>query len=458
MYTIDRALLTADTDLVAVAVRFLQRHQAANARLDRLDAYYRGDHDIKHRVKRQGLANLQVVCNHAKYITDMAIGYLVGDPVSYEGEGIDGLLAALDAADAPTQDMDLAKDASVFGRAVELVYPSDDAHPVPRLAALDPRQAFVVYDDTVQHRPAFGVHFYRHTLLDGSDDGYHVSIYTDQQRLDYLATDGFTPRGEIARRQHPFGYPPLVEYDNNEEQQGDYEQVIDLIDVYNILQSDRVNDKEQFVDAILVLINSRLGDDASETREALQRLRMDKLLELPDDAKAEWLTRQLSEADVELLRKSLEEDIHKYAMVPCVSDESFAGNASGVAMRYKLLGFEQLAKIKERYFKEGLRQRLRLMANMLAAQGAPAMDIQAVRIAMNRSLPINELEIAQIVQMLQGAAPQRQLLALLPFIDNVDDALAELEQEKAANIERQRQTFGLDALPQQVSDDGGGQE
>ena len=195
MYTIDRALLTADTDLIAVAARFMQQHQAANGRLDTLDAYYRGDHSIKNRVKRQGLANLQVVCNHAKYITDMAIGYLVGDPVDYEGQGIDGLLAALAAADAPTQDMDLAKDASVFGRAVELVYPSDEEHPTPRLAALDPRQAFVVYDDTVRHRPVFGAHFYRHTLLDGSNDGYHVSVYTDQQRLDYLATDSFTPRG-----------------------------------------------------------------------------------------------------------------------------------------------------------------------------------------------------------------------------------------------------------------------
>lgn len=35
------------------------------------------------------------------------------------------------------------------------------------------------------------------------------------------------------------------------EAQGDFEQVVSIIDAYNIVMSDRVNDKEQFVDAIL---------------------------------------------------------------------------------------------------------------------------------------------------------------------------------------------------------------
>ena len=68
---------------------------------------------------------------------------------------------------------------------------------------------------------------------------------------------------------------------------------------------------------------------------------------------------------MEALRKSLEQDIHKFANVPCMSDESFGGNASGVAMRYKLLGLEQITNIIERYFREGLKERLRFFFNLM---------------------------------------------------------------------------------------------
>ena len=84
-----------------------------------------------------------------------------------------------------------------------------------------------------------------------------------------------------------------------------------------------------------------------------------------DGAKAEWLVKPSSESDTEVLRLSLKEDIHKLSFVPDMSDKEFAGNASGVAMRFKLLGLEQLTRIKERWF-GGLRQRLRLFAHFLA--------------------------------------------------------------------------------------------
>lgn len=46
---------------------------------------------------------------------------------------------------------------------------------------------------------------------------------------------------------------PIIEYKNNKEGFGDFEQQITLIDAYNTLMSDRVNDKDQFIDALLIL-------------------------------------------------------------------------------------------------------------------------------------------------------------------------------------------------------------
>ena len=48
-----------------------------------------------------------------------------------------------------------------------------------------------------------------------------------------------------------------------------------------------------------------------------------------------------------------------------------------------------------------------------------------------RSLPVNETETAQMVAQLSGIAPQRALLAQLPFIDDVDAAMEELAAQRA---------------------------
>jgi SPP1 family phage portal protein len=125
-----------------------------------------------------------------------------------------------------------------------------------------------------------------------------------------------------------------------------------------------------------------------------------------------------------------------------MTDEQFAGNSSGVAMKYKLLGLEQLTKIKERWFREGLRWRLRLFASFLSLKGSPKLDADAVQMMFRRSLPVNDLEIAQMVQMLSGLVPAKMLLGQVPFIDDVSAAFDDLEQEKQMNIAAQAAAFG----------------
>ena len=170
-----------------------------------------------------------------------------------------------------------------------------------------------------------------------------------------------------------------------------------------MLESDRINDKQQFVDAMLVLTGCTLDVD-ERGRTPGQQLREDKMLALPDNqASAQYLTNTLHESDIDILRNAINEDIHKYAMVPDLSDKNFAANASGVAMRYKLLGLEYLTSVKEQWFREGLRTRLKLIANVLSVQGGAAIDVNDIEISMPRSMPANVLEMAQIASTLKTA-------------------------------------------------------
>lgn len=423
----------------------IQEHLRSIPRLDRLEAYYMGNHPILNRQMTKGLPNNRIVANHAKYITDVAVGYVLGDPVKYEGERIEPILDVFARVDIHSHDAELAKDLSIFGVGRELYYMTDDENPIPKAAVIDPRQIFLVVDDTVERLPLFGVHFYEKRDISNAVIGYSVNVYTEREVVRFFVRDlNGRDYEELGREPHYFGGVPIVEFSNNEEQQGDFEQVLSLIDAYNVLMSDRVNDKEQLVDAILKLKGVSIGDDEEEAGRTIRLLKEYKVLELPGDkdADAEWLIKKLSEADVEVLRNAIRDDIHQFAMVPNLTDEHFAANASGVAMKYKLLGLEQLAIIKERYFKKGLRQRLRLFANVLRVKGKEV-DASDVTITMTRNLPANDLEAAQMIAQLQGLVSQKTLVGQLSFVDDPQSEVDAVAAEKEESLRLQQAAFGF---------------
>ena len=245
--------------------------------------------------------------------------------------------------------------------------------------------------------------------------------------------------------QHQLGQIPLIEYKNNRFAIGDFAQQIGLIDAYNTMTADRINDKEQFIDAILVIYGAMLGETEKESDEALENLKAKKLLELPDDkARAEYLTRQLDENGMEVLRDALKEDIYTFSHVPNLTDENFAGNSSGVAMEYKLLGLEMLTKTKERWYRRGLRKRIEIFLYFLGLKGAQ-LDENEIEITFSRALPKNLLELSQIVNYLADDLTLKTRLSLLPFIEDPEAEAEAVEAEKQANVIRQQEFFASTA-------------
>ena len=482
MLTIDRELLDADglprTDTLEAILR---EHDHQRERLERLHGVYAREHSITRRTRLKGLPNNRLVHDLPGYIATMAAGYLVGNPVRYtaaEGqeEAFTPVLEAYEAASVESVDAELAMDAAVYGKAAEVCYA--DAEARPRVAQLDARSAFVVYDDTVEHAPLLGIT--RRDTFDARLErtGEEVTLYTDRLIVHMRRTGRETPR-ETMREAHYFGGVPVVEYWNNAREEGDFEPVMGLIDAYDTLQSDRVNDKQQFTDAVFVLKGvGALGVDdteeetvdadgtataagaaGKEAEDPSVRLRRTRTLFLPGDgADAQFVTKPDAESGNELLRMSLKSDIHKLCLVPDLTDEQFAGNVSGVAMRFKLLGLEQLTKIKERWFREGLRTRLRLFCAFLARKGAAALNAEKVQITFSRSLPVNDLEIAQTLATYQGMVPEKLLLAQVPFVEDAEAAGKLLNRERAEAAGRQREAFEIMPFRKDADEDDQGRE
>lgn len=427
------------------AIRTLiEKHRREAARLKKLMKYYEGQHKILTESNRKN----KLVCNHAKDISDTASAYFIGNPISYKSEAdIKPLMDALETAGADEADGDNGLDLSVYGRSYEYIYPMEGETDLT-IKNLSPENTFMVYDDSIEQKELFAVYYYaRKDDSDKKATVYVATVLTEHYKYVLNIQDIDGPQALMEEPvPHFFDGIPVIEYLNNKLAIGDFELQIPLIDAYNALMSDRITDKEQFIDAILAIYGAMLGDPDAKDEEgktAKERVKDDKLLELPKDSKAEYLTRTFDEQGVEVLKKAVEQDIHKFSHIPCMTDESFGGNVSGVAMEFKLLGMENITKIKTRYYKKGLRKRLRLFTGWLNKCRAINVDISRITPTFSRALPKNLMEISQIVANLWGKVSKKTLLSQVPFIEDVDAEVKAVEKEAEEAVKQQQAMFGL---------------
>lgn len=419
--------------------KLVQKHTQERQRLKDLKKYYMGEHAIlKHERRNKNAPNFKTVANHAKDIADTATGYFMGNAIKYNNTAdgdIESLLVAFDGAEIDQVDTQNALNMSIYGRAYEYIYAKEGLTELDS-TSVDPENVFLVYDDSIERKVLFAVYYYE--IKDDTKDAtkYQAEVFTQNLHYHIVLRDSSTgtTQGEQVEP-HNLGQVPIIEYRNNSFAIGDYEQQISLIDAYNSLMGNRVNDKEQAVESILVLYGAQLADNLEDAREAMSILAEEGLLELPTDAKADFLKNALDENATEILRKALKEDIYTFSHVPNLTDENFAGNSSGVAMEFKLLGLEMITKTKEANYKRGIRQRIAIFAHYLGMQQI-ALEAHSIVPQFSRGLPKNLLELSQVINNLEGKVSLRQLISLLPFVEDPDAELEDLEEEKEKNMER----------------------
>lgn len=442
MYTLSKDIVEKGKITNTILNDVIAYNEKYKKRYEMLENYYLGKHNIFSRVKEDRLKNNKVMINHAKYITDTNIGYLLGNPVDYQASDGYDIQAVLDAYKKQTindLDSEIAKDVSIFGLQYEYVYANENAE--PRSCEVDNKNTIMVYDDTVEHNKLFGL-IYR-PIYKGETFKYWEIIYVDKKEKRTYKSYSKSLQQVGVSEPHAFGDVPLIQYKNNPEFLGDFEPVISLIDAYNLLQSDRVNDKEQLVDAILCMYGMDFDD---EQAEMLRKSRM--LANIPSDGRVEYLVKTLQEGDVDILRQNIENDIHKISMVPNMSDENFVGNSSGVAIKYKLLAFEQNIKNKERYMEKGLMERFKLYNNFLTTKSMMSeVPIEEVDAVFTRNLPSNDYEISQMINNLADYIDAETLISQLSFVKDAKEIVEAKKKEDEENKPQNDYAFQQNEIP-----------
>ena len=415
-------------------IREIVVKQSYQMKYQKLERYYVGDHDILHseRTDKTGGDN-RIVNNMARYITDTATGYFLGQPVVYSSENEEYLQTIqdiFDYNDEQDHNTELGKQCSIKGDCFEMVYLDEDGR--IRLGLVFPENLILFYETESEFTsPLAAIRMVR-----GMDKNGNILLRVEfwtWTRVIYLQSFNGGVLEVTGWKEHYWNDVPFCEYVNNRERIGEFEGVLSEIDAYNRVQSNTANYFQYNDDAILKV--TRLGDVDSKD---IAQMKRERAVILEDGGDVGWILKTVDDTALENYKNRLREDIHLGANVPNMTDEAFGGNLSGVAVSYKLWGLEQICAIKERKFKRALQRRIELITHVLNLLGHNY-DYRDLDMQFRRNKPQNILEQSQIIGNLSSMLPKETLLQLLPFVDNPKEELEKLEEEKQEGVE----SFGM---------------
>lgn len=416
-----------------VIMRIVEQHRMNDfPRLLELENYYNTKNKIVNRIMADpAKPNNKLANPYASYITDTLTGYFVGEPITYNSNDevlLQDLSMIFEYNDEADENMELAKNASIYGVAYEMLYFSEEDKMI-RFKPLSPKEIIPIFDKSVESNLLAVIRYYDDYNVVEDETYTIIEVINNIEVVRYRTSKGSTSLMLLEQYPHYFGMVPIAIFKNNEEERGDFEPVISLIDAYDTMESDSVNDFAYFVDCYLALYGF------TAEAEDVQKMKENRVLLMDDGTKAEWLIKNSNDTTIENMKNRLDADIHKFAKCPNLADKEFASNASGIAIKFKTLGTENLVAIKERKFKRGLQQRLELMS-MINSVLREGFDWRAIDIVFSRNLPTNDMDIANMVNSLRDIVSDETLLAQVPFVEDVQAEMDRIEEQREKEKEQ----------------------
>lgn len=427
--------------------------------------YYEVKTQILSRTMTDGKPNNKLAHGFCRYITNMATSYFAGKPIRYiftpededakaETEFYKKAVSDVFKANyIDSLNFEVAKEASKKGIGFYLIFSNEEAD--IRIKKMDAETVIPVYSTSLDEFLEAAVHIWSEYDIDGLLTAEYADVYDKDQIYHFSRKSGEIIYSEAANPEyHRMGDIPVIIVWNNEEQLGDYEPVITLNDAYDNAQSDTANDMDYFTDAYLcitgassMLEDGLTGEEESDDGEkAAKNLRKNRLLFLDEHGQAQWLTKNVNDTANENYKDRLYKDIFFLSQVPALTDESFSGNLSGIAIKYKMTGLEELAIMKENRMRSAQTKMLKIITQFLNTKMNKNWDPDMIEQKYDRNFVDNISDIITDVRNIDGIVSKETQLGMMPN-SVVPDITKELErQQKEAMEAEQLPKVNLDNL------------
>lgn len=443
--------ITADN-----ALEVLESALAVDSRnvqeIDYLYGVYRGIQDIRNKKKvTRPEINNKITVNLANYIVTFKDAYLLSSPVQYIAatgeddisEAVNKLNSFMYEEDKESKDKRLVNWMHICGVAPRMVLPNpdydEDSSPA-LIYSLDPREAFVIYCSGLGKRPMAGV------LKQYDEDGeqiYYVYVKNGMYTIQKNKVTDFSV--------YDYGRVPIVEYVNNAARIGAFEVVLPPMNAVNTLESNRIDNVVDFVNAYDVFKNCEIDQKTySELTAGGQAIMIRSTMGL--DASVTRITSELNQTGIQ----TNIDDLLAYIDVICGLPNRNGGSSTsdtGTATIYRdgWADAESRADDTEKLFVESEKEILKLMLRIFREKTDIDLSLKQVKVKFTRKNLANSQSKAQVLcELLNNPKVHPKIAYLvsgvLPDVEEAyrmgmewyeeQEAKTAAELEKEINLER----------------------
>ncbi|AMA72766.1 polyphosphate glucokinase [Aneurinibacillus sp. XH2] len=459
----------------------IRKHQTRDYSVMR--KYVDGEHDILKQPEERGKPNNRIVVNFARKIIDFSTSYIASNPIRYapnvEKEGLDEFVEKLQAIfvdnDEESSTYELIENGSIDGEVFEYYYFDEDGQICMTPFTAD--ECIAVYDTTVKAKLIAVIRYY-HVWNDAAKrNELRVEVY-DEHEISYLKQEGESLVLDTSRPDNPYLHKitvlvtdqdgkmkpkpvvPWTHYVNRPrkhqaarddgmiEGMGDLADLKNLFDAINKAITGKVNVQEYFKnpkimfedldldELILYDEEGNLITDVERKRQYLAKMFWTSHVLV--GSKAVPITWDLQDQHEENTINRLIESLLDQSGTPHLRPDQVGNAPSGIALKLIFYHADIKAGIKMRQYGKGLRNRLRILTGMLNMKYRKQWNYQDIDIKFSKNMPVNIVEMVDIVTKLIGELSHEERLALLPFVDDPQASrkklLAEQEEEAQRRI------------------------
>ena len=326
---------------------------------------------------------------------------------------------------------DLCVEASNMGNAWVHLWIDMNDNNAFKFEKMESEQIIPFYTDTLPKRLVRVLRVYMKSKLNDNmqiEKYIVVEDWTEDTFNKYLFRNSL--EGEIIKEvdnvKHNIGRVPFIEFKNNSLRTSDLDKYKDLIDIYDRVVSGYVNDIEDIQQVIWIVQNY-----AEDPQDFIASTKRFKTIFTESDGEGGSGDVKTLSIDIPVeARNSLLEIIKKQIYESgqgLQQDTENFGNASGVALKFFYRKLELKSGLLETEFRESISE---LVKAILDYYNIPYSKINQT---WTRNIISIDTESAQIATQSVGILPTKTILENHPWVDDVNNVIELLEEEKQKN-------------------------
>lgn len=433
------------------------------------DRYYSGKHDILHKQRTvigengkltaiQNLPNNKIVDNQYKKMVDQKANYLVGQPFLLQSENqafIDALKPYIQTKKFFKILKAVAKDALNGG--IGWLYPYYDEQGEMSVKRFKPFEIIPMWEDADHTKLESAIRVYEVLAYEGTNekvitkvevfnaDGIHYFELDDDLLIpeEPYHSPYFTTSGEDGVNVWNWNRIPLIPFKYNEQEIPLITMCKSMQDGLNTIESNWQDQmQEDPRNTIMVLVNYD-GENLGEFRRNLATYGAVKVRS-SDGANGDVRTLQIEvnsenyKAIIEQFKKAIIENCMGYD----AKDDRIGSNANEMNLKSMYSDIELDANGMETEFQAAFEELIWFLNCHFANTGVGDFEHEEIDVIMNRDIMISESAVIADIRNSVGILSTETLVAQHPWIDDVEEELKRLDEEKQEAMEQYAEGFG----------------